>query len=543
MTEQLANDPEKPTGIIQKFQAWLTSGMATLVFFFLSVYAIYRAIRLRWVCDDAFISFRYARNLAKGQGLVFNAGEYVEGFTNLLWTLVLTPFAAAELDLVVVSQLLGVLCYSALLIDYWRQGRRLIERVAASAGPAVTRAMGPWPWSIAAIAVHYHLHVFATSGLETAMFTMLIFSGLIRVALAETPESGLRFAFVLLSCACLTRPDGLLLYGIAGLFALIRFRTRSLKTIVWLHLPFVILVGGSFVFRWFYYGDLLPNTFYAKSAHDPYPAQGFIYAGLYFAAYWLLAIFWIALVVAAVRAKENARWPLVLLATTSGAWILYVVYVGGDFMFARFLVPITPVIAIGGELAMRGLRRGRWYFAFAICLVATLLRYDPYRGREYPVIAYVGEEHKIYTREGMQLLRETARATRVTMQAANPIVAFVGAQAALIYYWDIETAIEAQTGLTDRQIARQTLDERGWIGHEKIAPMEYLKERGVAFILRPPPPERRNPQTNVLRIDGLPGEFEVLELSPHVRQVLATDPRFHLPGGDETTGQATGDQF
>jgi hypothetical protein len=40
-----------------------------------------------WVCDDAFISFRYADNLVRGHGLVFNLGERVEGFTNLAWTL------------------------------------------------------------------------------------------------------------------------------------------------------------------------------------------------------------------------------------------------------------------------------------------------------------------------------------------------------------------------------------------------------------------------------------------------------------------------
>jgi arabinofuranosyltransferase len=43
--------------------------------------------QLRPQIDDAFISYRYARNLVEGHGLVFNIGEYVEGYTNLLWTL------------------------------------------------------------------------------------------------------------------------------------------------------------------------------------------------------------------------------------------------------------------------------------------------------------------------------------------------------------------------------------------------------------------------------------------------------------------------
>src|SRR4051794_35154349 len=57
--------------------------------------------------DDAYISFRYARNLADGFGLVFNPGEQVEGFSNLLWTLLLTPFARAGFSLPETALFLG----------------------------------------------------------------------------------------------------------------------------------------------------------------------------------------------------------------------------------------------------------------------------------------------------------------------------------------------------------------------------------------------------------------------------------------------------
>ena len=40
-----------------------------------------------FLSDDAFISFRYVRNLLEGHGLVFNPGEYVEGYSNFLWIL------------------------------------------------------------------------------------------------------------------------------------------------------------------------------------------------------------------------------------------------------------------------------------------------------------------------------------------------------------------------------------------------------------------------------------------------------------------------
>jgi len=61
----------------------------------LAIYAVWRVIHLAWTCDDAFISYRYAKHLVEGQGLVFNPGERVEGITNPLFTLLLAGMMAA----------------------------------------------------------------------------------------------------------------------------------------------------------------------------------------------------------------------------------------------------------------------------------------------------------------------------------------------------------------------------------------------------------------------------------------------------------------
>jgi hypothetical protein len=67
-----------------------------------------------WVANDAFISFRYARNWVEGHGLVFNAGERVEGYTNFLWILLLSPFQAAGASLPPVSVVLTTGCNSGI---------------------------------------------------------------------------------------------------------------------------------------------------------------------------------------------------------------------------------------------------------------------------------------------------------------------------------------------------------------------------------------------------------------------------------------------
>src|SRR5688500_7701941 len=75
--------------------------------------------------DDAYISFRYADNLAAGRGLVYNAGERVEGYSNLLWTLVLAALEVVGADMVVGSKVLGAVLATASLVPVYLLARRL----------------------------------------------------------------------------------------------------------------------------------------------------------------------------------------------------------------------------------------------------------------------------------------------------------------------------------------------------------------------------------------------------------------------------------
>ena len=78
-------------------------------------------VRYWWLADDAMISMRYGRNLAEGLGLVWNAGERVEGYTNLLWTLFmalvhLTPLPDSKTSLVVLLANVGIAAATVPLI-------------------------------------------------------------------------------------------------------------------------------------------------------------------------------------------------------------------------------------------------------------------------------------------------------------------------------------------------------------------------------------------------------------------------------------------
>ena len=119
--------------------------------------AIYFAWDLRWVCDDAFISFRYANNLSEGSGLVYNPNEFVEGYTNFSWTLLMSLPLLWGVDVLLFSHIFDSILHIGM---YWH--------VVVSKGTSCLLV-----FLLCWVSV-YHVSVFATSGLETSMFLCLI---------------------------------------------------------------------------------------------------------------------------------------------------------------------------------------------------------------------------------------------------------------------------------------------------------------------------------------------------------------------------------
>ncbi|KPJ64637.1 hypothetical protein AMJ44_12375, partial [candidate division WOR-1 bacterium DG_54_3] len=66
----------------------------------LAIFVVH-SLFLDFTQDDAFISFRYVRNFVNGDGLVFNPGERVEGYTNFFWILLLSLFLKLGFDIVI----------------------------------------------------------------------------------------------------------------------------------------------------------------------------------------------------------------------------------------------------------------------------------------------------------------------------------------------------------------------------------------------------------------------------------------------------------
>lgn len=211
----------------------------------------------RGTYEDAFIIYRYAQDLANGYGLVFNAGERVEGYTSFLWVLVLGGTSKITSDPLLMSKLLGIAFNALALVACY-----LLCRASRTRGAPL------YGISLALVASNGLFIATSVEGLETPLFTMLLCWGVFTYLKAlETGARGqsgwLAGSSVLFALLIMTRPDGALAYGLLWLHAAWKFRSR-LRDLAIFTLPLLFLYTPYFFWRWHYYGLFFPNTFYAK---------------------------------------------------------------------------------------------------------------------------------------------------------------------------------------------------------------------------------------------------------------------------------------
>ncbi|MDP1747645.1 MAG: hypothetical protein Q8L90_18875, partial [Bacteroidota bacterium] len=159
--------------------------------------------------DDAYVSLRYARHLALGNGLVYNAGQPpVEGYTNLLWVLWMAPGTVLPI-------------HPSTWATGWGLFFGAVALVNATGLASVLCGRGS-PWALLPAAILAALPVFgiaATNGLETALYIAL----LLGAAWATVAGTRPGLAGVLCGLLYLVRPEGLVAGG--ALAAVLAART------------------------------------------------------------------------------------------------------------------------------------------------------------------------------------------------------------------------------------------------------------------------------------------------------------------------------
>ncbi|MEM6702962.1 MAG: hypothetical protein AAF690_09670 [Acidobacteriota bacterium] len=422
------------------------------VFLGLIVAGVLLAWFARFVQDDAFISFIYARNLAEGLGPTW-FGERIEGYTNFLWMLWMSLGFRLGIEPVLFSQVSGIALFTLFLCLAFELGRR-------HGGDAVGRL------TVLLLVGNVSVVSYATGGLETMLQAVLLTAALL---LDRRP---LALSIVLL-LALMTRLDSAAIGFFIGCAALWRFRD-DFRSLVALVLPVGLGVALWFGWKLWYYGDPLPNTFYAKVSGLNWVGFLFLYRFLHWYALWPFLLL-------ALRGASGLGRLLALLLL----WCAYVVWVGGDFMEFRFVIPVASLLmVVVASLMHRHLRAWPRRLGIALLIAASLLHGLRFRhvtpDRTLDSLTSLGTFYDTYAERPWSsiggTLAENLEGLDVRI-ALHPV-------GAIPFYSRLDTI--DMYGLNDAWVARNG-DELGdgWVrpGHQRFAPWEYLLERQVDLVL------------------------------------------------------------
>uniref|UniRef100_A0A832MKW0 Glycosyltransferase RgtA/B/C/D-like domain-containing protein n=1 Tax=Eiseniibacteriota bacterium TaxID=2212470 RepID=A0A832MKW0_UNCEI len=399
--------------------------------------------------EDAYITFRYARSLATGEGLVYNPGERVMGFTSPLWT------AWNALGIVLFRDPLpwargwAAAADAVTLVAVARMLERHVSRAAAW---AFTIPFATWPYFSA----------LAASGMENGVMIALA------AVAAGAATSRAVWAGPALGALALSRPEGAVMAAVIGAWAGARDRIVG-----------AILAGAVWGGLALYYGSPIPQSLRSKAVlyGTPGPIEGRFWWE------WLLpfapgrwspvldfnAIFPLAIVLApAVVFGAAAVWRArrsalaAFLAAGLAAWGGYAA-LGVAYFWWYAAVPLTVALALGAA-GFECIARGR-----ALGVAATLFLLGAWTWS--PPI-YLGRARTEFETFGAtaRFLREAARpGERVLLEP----IGWVGWQAPLV--------VIDEVGLVSRGVAERRARGPGWYADllAERAPEWLVVRRGV----------------------------------------------------------------
>ena len=289
--------------------------------------------------DDAMISMRYAYNLAHGNGLVWNPGERVEGFTNPLWVgfmalFHLFPIAAAKISFYI--QWSGALFLGITLFFV----RGLVEQF--------TDELLPMLAAVAFTAFYGPLISWNLLGMEVSILT-LILTAVLWFILRNGISHFNPWPYILLAISTLIRLDMAVPFLVIFAVMFIVQKEYRKQHLIWGLGLFLLFVGGQTLARYLYYGDFLPNTYYLKVVGWPFSLR--IMRGLYTLIWFAYYSNWVFMLLPFTLLLFRRDWKIVLLLAVLLGQMAYSVYVGGDAWenhggANRYIALVMPVFFV-----------------------------------------------------------------------------------------------------------------------------------------------------------------------------------------------------
>jgi arabinofuranosyltransferase len=323
-----------------------------------------------WQCDDAFISYRYAKNFAAGYGLRFNidGGLPVEGYSNLLWVLVAALPEFLTIPAYLVMPYLSLLCALALIWRVHNTARVLFSHSAAIGAAILLAAFPPFL-------------IWSSSGLETMPFALVIFLVFEQLFLHDRCNAYILYPAT--TALILIRAEGAL-WAIAFAAQALVFAPRARRRGATVIVGTLIVSALLALWRHSYYHELIPNAAVTKMGLSwPRLERGYCYI-VVFALTFLSPLLSIG---AFVCRFDNIRVRMLFIGF--GAFYAYAVLAGGDYMsMGRFLVPAVAFQALLTVALLDAVARPRMFgcvstplpvcLAMVIAVVGYLPMWDVY---------------------------------------------------------------------------------------------------------------------------------------------------------------------
>jgi arabinofuranosyltransferase len=435
--------------------------------------------------DDAFITFRFAENIANGHGVVWNIGEErVEGYSSPLMIFVLLPCFWLGADPLVYSQILAVLINWVMIPSLLLYGLKL-SSISSGASPLrILPPMLAFSWLL--------LHgtvVHTLSGMETALTTGVYLSWAVLIGAtchkssnAERLPASINwlqshwggFLTLLLASLCvfLVRSEGgavaCIGFLVAWLYSGKRWRSSALGA------AFFGCVALYLIWKQFYFGHVLPTPYYHKVAPEGtlVPGLRMVIGFFHHYGFYGLWIFGVWLMVPPGR--EAPLRPLeafsILTILFHAVFFCRVEHIMGyDF---RFNWPSLPFILLLAVLAVRRLESlsldwklpqyGAWAKLAAVASVVALffafgLRYatiDAFRGIRYFWNPPKAQNFEISGYGANKRIGEALGSLELSYDTT-----VIGMEAGLIPYYARTRTID-EVGLTSLVFTHGTREER-----------------------------------------------------------------------------------
>lgn len=462
---------------------------ASILYILFIALFITHSLFLSGIAEDSHITFRFAQNWAAGYGPLWNFSEApVEGYTNFLWVAVSALIIYLDWDLFSVVTIIGI---SASLITIELTRKFSLNYLGCNKLIALVPCLF--------LALSGPMATWASSGMETNIFGLMLFSACYNFAgyWREQKQSQLNFAFIFILLATLLRPEGLMVFCLMIGMSVILSMNQVKRTALNHFLPvafYVVPFSLYFIWRLDFFGDPLPNTFYAKTGGgiDQYLRGGQYIAN--FSAYYLVPLM-VPMLLAYVK-LGLPKWQgsltidllhqfvlkhsaLFICFVILAVYLTYILYVGGDYMaMYRFLVPLLPLLYVFVVPVIQAVwvsesesHKNYQPLILSIVLAALLtgIHSTPIEEELFP---QPGRQHGHY--RGVVTERWHVARLSLIGQYFNNIKKdsseslATRAIGAIAYYADME--IHDISGLTDTNISHKKMKGmgKGWAGHEKM---------------------------------------------------------------------------